>query len=370
MRILATDNYGMRFNVPRQTNHEIIFRRFVPWRKLWRPMDALASWIPTGGRYDLVHSFNRIPLTSKPWIVTFESKLPRTLGGGEQLRNVLRARLLEPSCRRVIAMSAYARRQFVEQNQHWNCLEQALAKVEIIHPSVPTPAARNPKKLPLSGRLKLLFVGNDFARKGGIVSLRLARMALQRKINLEVHIISKLRYGNTSYCDHVNSKYYESDLKLLSSLENVFFHGEQPNKTVLEQFGKTHLNLLPTIDDTYGYSVLEGYAAGAPALTTDVCALPEFVIPGANGIRLRLAQQAGGRWEHIHEQRRDTRRFWDVLDSTYDNLASQALTQIEALLDSPGAYERLSHGALQWIRDHHDPKLVGGQLDRLYETSI
>lgn len=39
---------------------------------------------------------------------------------------------------------------------------------------------------------------------------------------------------------------------------------------------KSHVGLLPSWSDTYGYSVLEMQAAGVPVITTNIRALPEI----------------------------------------------------------------------------------------------
>ena len=368
IRVLTTDNYAMKFNVSRNSQHVLVWKRFVPWRKLWRPLDALATWIPEPKGYEMIHSFNRIPYGSKPWVVTFESKLPRTLGAGAWLQRLLRLRLLHPSCKRVIAMSEYARSQFIEQNSDWPRIAEVLKKLEVIHPSVPVRASR-PKRFNPSDPLKLIFVGNDFARKGGIVSLRVAQKAKKRGLKIQLHIISALNYGSRSYCDHTQGRRYETDLKLLS-LENVVYHGKQPNQTVLSRFDESHLNLLPTLDDTYGYSVLEGFAGGTPAITSDVCALPEFVKPAQNGVLLKLASRPGLRWPHIAEPDRSSQHFWDALDHAYESLAEQTVDRIEMLMTNPEQYEELSAGALDSVMRNHNVEMASERLDRLYLESF
>jgi glycosyltransferase involved in cell wall biosynthesis len=364
MRILATDNYGMKFNVARNSKHVFVWKRFVPWRKFWRPLDSIATWMPSPGGYQMIHSFNRIPYTAKPWIVTFESGLPRTLGGGDWLKRRLRKRLLHPSCKRVIAMSEYARGQFIEENRDWPRIGEALERLDVIHPSVPIRALK-PKSFNPADPLRVIFVGNDFARKGGIVSLRIAQKAKRRGLNIELHIVSALNYGPPGYCDHQQRKYYQSDLKLLS-LENVIYHGKQPNQAVLLKLDESHLNLLPTLDDTYGYSVLEGFAGGAPAITSDVCALPEFVKPDQYGALLKLASRPGLRWPHVVDPDRSSPAFWEALDSAYESLAEQAMGHIEALMVDPTLYQRLSAGALDWVARNHNVQITSERLDSLY----
>src|SRR5690348_8534013 len=99
VRVLQTDNYGMDFNSPRVSRHEIIRTKFFPLRKIYQPLDGLGFWLPVNKTYDLIHSFNRIPLTNKPWIVTFESALPRTFGDSTgKITNLLRTRLALDNC--------------------------------------------------------------------------------------------------------------------------------------------------------------------------------------------------------------------------------------------------------------------------------
>ena len=112
--------------------------RFVVRRaieKCWPPLAAVSWPHPRDARYDLVHGLNAIPLTSKPFVTTFESTLPRALGpGGERVAHVVRDRLLRPNCRALIAMSQYARGKLVKANRGWTGLDAALAKVTVIYP--------------------------------------------------------------------------------------------------------------------------------------------------------------------------------------------------------------------------------------------
>ena len=57
---------------------------------------------------------------------------------------------------------------------------------------------------------------------------------------------------------------------------NITYKKFLPNKEVLNLFKNTHIGLLPTYADTYGYSVLEAQSYGCPVITTNIRALPEI----------------------------------------------------------------------------------------------
>lgn len=49
-----------------------------------------------------------------------------------------------------------------------------------------------------------------------------------------------------------------------------------PNDQVLKLMKNSHIGLLPTLGETYGYSILEFHAARCPVITTNVRAIPEI----------------------------------------------------------------------------------------------
>ena len=85
---------------------------------------------------------------------------------------------------------------------------------------------------------------------------------------------------------------------------------------------------------------------------------------------VKLPSMKSGRWAHIEEKRRDTEEFWEILNTTYETLAEQTVDCIEMMISQPDEYEKLSQGAIQRIRSHHDSETVGRQLDELYEQCL
>jgi len=343
--------------------------RFVDLGRLWGPALAVAAYPPLQS-FDLAHFVNKIPVAlSKNWLVTFESALPRMFPPSEPLRRHLRRQLMSPNCLGIVAMSAWAMASFKRINAGWADLSAVLAKSHVLPPAIPL-VARVPRTLGGGETIRLIFVGNNFARKGGMVALRLASRALAEGLPLQIHIVSSKMICSGSHTDHPDPSSYQPDLKLLG-LPNVVFHGAMNNQQVLELMGTCHLNLLPTLHDTYGFSVLEGFANGLPAITTDVCALPEFVFPApatnANGFLLRLPKDERNCWSHVEEA--SASEYWDTLDQAFTCMTEQALVHLRALIANPGQLEELSRSALAGIEQRHNPLLLAQELDVIYSQA-
>jgi glycosyltransferase involved in cell wall biosynthesis len=366
MQILTSNHYIADFTVPPQTRHSIERARFVNLGRLWSPALAIAAYPPLQS-FDLAHFVNKIPVALRqPWLVTFESALPRMFPPSERLRRHLRHQLCSPGCLAIVAMSAWALATFKRVNAGWSGLDKIVAKAHVLQPATQL-RAPTPRALTAGETIRIVFVGNNFARKGGIVALRLARKAFAEGLRLQIHIVSSKMIYSGSHTDHPDPTRYQKDLKSLA-LPNVTFHGPMNNQQVVELMGSCHLSLLPTLHDTYGFSVLEGFAQGLPAITSDVCALPEFVFPApgqnANGFLLRLPKDERNCWRHVEESSSPV--YWEMLDQAFESMADQAMAYLCAIAASPGELELLSHGAIASIEQRHNQVTLARALDAIY----
>jgi glycosyltransferase involved in cell wall biosynthesis len=369
MRILTTNYYCADFTVPPQPQHSIERARFVNLGRLWSPAEAIAAYSPMRS-FDLAHFINNIPVAlRKPWVVTFESALPRMFPPSEPMREHLRRQLCRPECLAIVAMSTWALARFKRINAGWNGLNKVLPKTYVLHPAIPLRVS-TPRTLKKGATIRLIFVGNNFCRKGGIVALRLARKALAEGLRLQVNIVSSKMICSGSHTDHPDPARYQTDLKGMD-LPNVVFHGAMNNQQVLALMGTCHLNLLATLHDTYGFSVLEGFAGGLPAITSDVCALPEFVFPApaanCNGFLLQLPKDHRNCWSHVEESRSPD--YWDMLDEAFESMTGQALAYLRTLAADPGELEQLSQAAIAGIEERHNPVLLARALDAIYSQA-
>jgi glycosyltransferase involved in cell wall biosynthesis len=366
VKILTSSHYIADFTVPSQSEHIVKRVRFPELGRLWGPAMAIAVCSP-GTRYDLAHFINKIPINlRKPWVITFESALPRMFPPREPLRQLLRDQLCRPNCLAIIAMSSWALNNFGRINEGWEGLHNALGKTHVLHPAIAV-GQSNPQKLRAGEPIQIIFVGNCFARKGGIVALRLAKKALAERVPLHINIVSSQMIYSGTHTDHPDAARYAADLKNMD-LPNVTFHGAMNNKQVLDIMSRCHVNLLATLYDTYGFSVLEGFANGLPAITSDVCALPEFVFPqrglSSNGFLLNLPKSEDGRWSHADDS--GSPDYWDMLDQAFESMTNQAFGHLQELAAAPERLEQLSRGARAGVEERHNPARLAAALDAMY----
>lgn len=145
-------------------------------------------------------------------------------------------------------------------------------KITVIPPGVnvyewqrPAPRTRH------DGPVKILFVGANLERKGGLLLLEAFRAL--RPLGVELHLVTK---------DHVPAE------------EGVFvYHGMQPNSAPLKAlYHQADIFALPTFGDCLPMVLSEAAAAGLPAISTRVAAIPEIVRDGETGLLIPAGDQA------------------------------------------------------------------------------
>lgn len=368
-------------NLPRNSRHTLIYPKpfpagRYPIEKFWYPLASFMAWQPVWQRYQAIHSFNRILYTNKPWFLTFEDHRVLYRNPKNQVEaaiyELLNNRLALDNCQKIIAISDYAKLRLINRIKGWEIEEKISKKVDVIHPNFPIKVKQS-KLYQEQQNLQLVFIGNHIARKGGVVALRLAQKAEKLGLPITVHIISGLEHGSGVPTDFPDRSKYVEDLKLLK-LSNVVFHRNIPNDKVIELLSQSHFQLMATLHDTYGYSIIEGFSVATPAITTNVCALPEFVRNGENGYILELPINEIRHWSNwLHGEKTKTDEYWEIVDSTYDYLAEQALQRIMQFLDRTDKrehYEFLSAGALAQAQLVHNSEKQNELFDNLYAAAV
>lgn len=119
---------------------------------------------------------------------------------------------------------------------------------------------------PGGGPVRLLFVGGNFARKGGDLLLRWARET-QIQIPWELHIVTRDAVPET--------------------LHTAVHAGLANNSPELIQlYRESDVFVLPTLADCYSLVAMEAMSCGLPVVTTRLGGIPEIVADGETGFLL------------------------------------------------------------------------------------
>lgn len=144
----------------------------------------------------------------------------------------------------------------------------ARERITVVAPGAARPyfdiGERRMKRSTGTGPVRLLFVGGDFARKGGPALLAAARAARTRAA-FELHIVTR------------------DDVPAQDGV--VVHHGVQPNSPeLLGLIERSDVFVLPSLGECLSIALMEAAAAGLPIVTTDVGALREAALDGVSAI--------------------------------------------------------------------------------------
>lgn len=217
--------------------------------------------------------------------------------------------------RHVVAWSEWAKQGLVDQ------YGVPADKVSVISPGVniddwAAPARTHDPTRPL----RLLFVGGDLERKGGLVLIEAFREI--RDLSVELHIVTR---------DEVPD---EPGIHA--------HHGLRPNSDELRQlYRDCDIFVLPTFGDCLAMVLSEAGAASLPTVSTRVTAIPEVVVDGVTGLlvppgdvgalvtalrrladdpdeRQRMGRNAVAHIAQQHNATTNTRRLLQVLKQVAD----------------------------------------------------
>jgi glycosyltransferase involved in cell wall biosynthesis len=361
------DKYPTSFVTPRVSRHTILRKRFLPLNMVSSKLEGV-TLIEPAPSVDVVHAFNRIPVNSSKFIISFESHLPRqfSLRKHGLMARYLASRIANPGCRRIIALSHFARRCFLAQ--HADNPEVALLteKLMVRHPNIVVPAVEDAMSENTAEELVLTFVGAHFGRKGGCVAVKIAEKAIEQNLPIRVNIVSSLQVGGDIWTDPTTPGFFDPYISLLD-LNNVQHYGVLPNESVRQLLRNSHFTILATFDDTFGYSAVESMSEHTPVLGTRVCALPEFLEDGVNGISLPVRlNEIGKCWNPGYNSRGEA-KFAQYFRDEVERLACLAIDRLKTYIGEPKLMAPLRRQARRTAEDMFAAEPAGAFFDALYD---
>ena len=304
-------------------------------------------------KVDLVHLFNGICWGITPWVSTFETTLPRW---GDVSKKTLKKgiyRIADDRCLAIIALSNCTKNiqlSFINEN-HPELFDVINRKLHVIHP--PQKCFFNSydeKQLPTE-EIHFLFLGNQFFSKGGREVVKTLKK-IRKNHTLRLTIISN--FSKDDYA--TNSK--ESDVlevkqDLKKNKDWITVKTNISNKDVIDLLRVSHVSLMPTYADTYGYFVLESKASGCPTVTTDIRSLPE-INNNESGWIIKVPKNKFG--NGLLNTVSERRTFSEILEVEL----VKVLTQI---VQSPQIIRIKGDRAIQEIIQNHDPETIANEIE-------
>lgn len=121
--------------------------------------------------------------------------------------------------------------------------------------------------------LRIVFVGNDWERKGG------PRL---------------LRWHQERWADRAELHVCSAGAPVDPGARNVVWHGATPHEKLVEEvLPAADLMVMPTREDRFLIAAQEAQAAGVPVVTSRLAAIPEVVADGVSGLLCEREDDAG-----------------------------------------------------------------------------
>lgn len=344
------------YQFPAYLHYQILRRTHPYWLNLF--------WDFGLGRYKILHLFNTINRGNKPWITTFEYYLPRgahpygTVKKENKYIQFVLGRLANPSCKKLIALSNFAK------NAQINYLRQAglyedviIPKIEVLHPPQQARLSNIDDKV-TNEQLSLVLVGADFFRKGGKLVLMALENLKKEGIIVKLSIVSKMNYGD--YASLSTKEDFEWTMNYMGNDENIVHYKSLSNEKVMNLFLSADIALLPSYEETYGYTILEAQAAGCSVVTTNGCAMTEINNDDIGWV-INVPRYEDGRTVPRTIENKEK----------FDNIVLKRLKEIiEYAVEHRDEVRQKGRKSLHRIIEEHNPEDHKIRLNEIYEEAL
>lgn len=325
---------------------------------------------------DLYHFFNLISFSDILYITSFESFVPRrdefffsylTSNNHDHLKEELLQTelnsLTSSNCKRLVALSENAKTLQVNLLEKSNLEKrrEVQKKIVVVHPPQSLIVKKYEEKSVDESVIKFIFVGRHFFRKGGYEVTRAFDEICKKDSNISAELIL---IGDIETIEDntkpVTKQEIDEIKHIIRENNRIVHHKELPHTEIVKLLKKSHVGLLPSWSDTYGYSVLEMQAAGVPVITTNIRALPE-INNDKVGWMINLPLSNIGEAEYIGIEARKI-----IRKKLINNLGYI----IENIVMDRDVIKEKGIKCLERIKEEHCPVKYGKQIEKIYSKAL
>ncbi|NLW72701.1 MAG: glycosyltransferase family 4 protein [Chloroflexi bacterium] len=323
-------------------------------------------------KVDLLHLMNGVSYGKTPWVVSFETIVPRLTELVTRHQGANRGEaLLTPSVRRALeALGGNACRQLIAWSENSAKIQKDLLrefpaefsqpilnKLMVLHPPQEVLSKVKPMRAPTAEEpLRFVLVGAAFFRKGGRELFEAFRKLHEEEgLPVRLVVISSLRLE--PYAAHESEFDVDWAKDVIDSKPKwLEYYASLPNEQVLSLMKQADVGLLPSWADTYGLSVIEAQACGCPVITTDIRAFPEM---NNNRVGWMIKVPKNELGEALYTNETDRQLLSETIRKGLEEIVREIVGNPQLIVDKGTL-------ALEKIKDQHDPRRYADALRSVY----
>jgi glycosyltransferase involved in cell wall biosynthesis len=352
---VAVGQQGVDFVYARHTR----VRRLGEWTDAFRPV--------VRSDVDLMHMTNSVPVPARrPFVLSFEDYCPRVPDDRKitWLEHAMARLLANDSCRAIMPWSSYARRQATQQMAAYSFGREVIDKMNVVPPPV---RIRTDRPKFRNAQPRLVFVGREFVRKGGVSVVLAHRRLRALGVPVETTLVTTFAPTPRRYI-RVPEKY--ADCSEILASDGLTLQYQLDNEAVLDLIDGSDYLVLPTLHDSYGYSAVEAIAGATPVISTHTAAQPDIIEHGNTGWLLPIENDSVvGKW--VWTGRGGDPGYDEAFEATVESLAVAVAETILQHRDMDAAsYETMSANALEAARSRMSDDVVRGRVERIYAAAL
>jgi len=275
----------------------------------------------------LLHTFNEIPIATRPFLITVENEIPRYFDVSPRGHRFGHDRLASQRCRGMFALSETAA-EVIRERFRQRGYEELCPKVGVFRGGL-QPSSGPRLRRSSDGPLRALFVGGDAFRKGLLPALEAVEAVRKGGLDVELTVVSAL-HVNPGYPFYEHTPDSRACALRLAELDFVTHHRGLPNARVRELMREHDVLLFPTFDESLGWVVAEAGLEGLPSVASNIFAVPEMIDHESTGLTIAIELGAQSRWTGCWQKgdalreslERDTRTLRDGVVSALERMCS------------------------------------------------
>jgi len=309
---------------------------------------------------DLIHAGQNLILNRKPWVVDFEHAASLLYNRRKNADNfmsrwLLKIYLSSKYCKKIMPWSIAARNSLASIID----ISDIEKKIEVVYPAMHEVEFKKDTNTD-NDKTNLLFVGDDFIRKGGVETLK-AFSILNRKYDITLTIISHVP-------EYIIQEYKQ--------FENIIIFDSLPRKLVLSKyFPESDIFVLPTHFDTFGIVFLEAMAFGVPIVTLSGFATNEIIEDGVNGFLINPYSKSK-QWFGKHYLPKHILDEWNKLikissKKEQERIVNDIVNKVSILIEDTSLRKRMGENAVKMITSgKFSIKERNKRLKYIYEEAL